>query len=158
MLKNSILALERLSFLVLFSSLTACATASAKDSKVACWQQESYQDKASYNQEVQNWYYSMPIVPDIFTLLRAYNVSKKYRSEALRLGNDKTAHCFMGCKISEEVNFKSAVYAAWRKEYDDLKDCNSNSHFEIADFNATIDGAENPNQCQIYCQKYLNKN
>jgi hypothetical protein len=48
----------------------------------------------------------------------------------------------VGCRISQEVNYRTAEYVGWYKEDQDIKDCNKSTHFDVADFDATVEGAQ----------------
>jgi hypothetical protein len=136
--------------------ISACATAAQKP---VCWQQEveiipntKYTSEEKYDSDLYSWEHEQPSTPNIFALFSAYQVYKKERPTALKM-QDKVAHCYIGCRISEEVNVKSAVFAAWKKELDDLTDCNPRTRFEVLDFEATVDGAHQAHECESYCHK-----
>ena len=63
----------------------------------------------------------------------------------------------MGCRIAEGTNLETAQYIAWNKEQDDLTDCKISTHFEINDYEATVDGAKQAASADI-CEKYCLKN
>jgi hypothetical protein len=87
------------------------------------------------------WIEIQPPLPAMSHLRKAKEVIDTEQDYALTLGTDKRAHCYMGCRISEDVNFETAKFAAWQKEYNDATDCDPETHFEVADYDATIDGA-----------------
>lgn len=111
--------------------------------------------------QMTDWKKVRPDMTGFSDLLNAKKIIDSERSYSLKLGNDKRAHCYLGCRISAEVDFESARFAAWQKEYSDATDCNPKTHFEIADFDATIKGARRGSQkpiqtkklCADYCKK-----
>ena len=96
-------------------------------------------------------------------LMKAYNVYTKEKKIADSLKNDKKAHCYMGCRIAQEVNFKTAEYVGWMKEDQDIRDCKASTHFDEADFVATVKGAElaqsalDGKACFSSCQKSVRR-
>ena len=113
--------------------------------------------------QMSEWMSAQPALPDFSFLISAKKIIDAERSYSLKLGNDKRAHCYLGCRIAGEVNFETAQFAAWQKEYNDATDCNTKSHFEIADYEATIKGAKRGSEkpqlrktkktCTDYCKK-----
>lgn len=115
-------------------------------------------------QQMNAWKAVRPDMPGFTDLLKAKKIIDAEKSYSLKLGNDKRAHCYLGCRISEDVNFETADFVAWQKEYNDATDCNQNTHFEIADYDATIKGARRGSSkklvkirtkklCTDYCKK-----
>lgn len=115
----------------------------------ACFTQEfnpatnkPFASQEDYNSALQEWEFRAPTNPGIFALARAYSVYNKEKTTAQQITYDKRAHCYVGCRISQEVDFRTAEYVGWLKEDRDIKDCNKNSHFDPADFDATVAGAQ----------------
>lgn len=92
-------------------------------------------------QQMTEWQSVQPQMPSLPFLFQAKKLIDAERNYSLTLGNDKRAHCYLGCRIGETVNFDTAHFIAWQKEYNDATDCNPKTHFEIADYEATIKGA-----------------
>lgn len=115
--------------------------------------------------QMKQWVSIQPEIPNFTDLLSAKRIIDAERSYALKFKNDKRAHCYLGCRISADVNFETARYAAWQKEYSDATDCNPKTHFEVADYDATIKGAQREvksperaglrKSCTDYCKKNL---
>jgi hypothetical protein len=115
-------------------------------------------------QQIKQWKTSQPELPDISDLYKAKKLIDAERKYSLKLGGDKRAHCYLGCRISHEVNFETARYAAWQKEYNDATDCDPKSLFEIADYEATLKGASyaadiarkkiSKKQCVLFCKTF----
>lgn len=111
-------------------------------------------------QQFTEWKAIKPLTPGLALLLKAKKIVDAEQDYALQLGTDKTAHCYLGCRISENVNFETAKFSAWQKEYNDATDCNPNTYFDVSDYDATIVGAifgSQPkqklrNKCASYCQ------
>lgn len=115
----------------------------------ACFSQEEspetlkpFTSVEEYNSVVQEWKYREPRSPGLVALARAYAVYSSEKAVTAKITGDKRAHCYVGCRISQEVDYRTAEYVGWYKEDKDIKDCNKNSHFDIADFDATADGAQ----------------
>ncbi len=112
--------------------------------------------------QMEEWMKIQPELPSFAHLIKAKKIIDAESKYALKLGNDKTAHCYLGCRISESVNFETAKFTAWQKEYNDATDCNSKTKFEVADYGATIKGAERSftktaNKCATYCKQLYKK-
>lgn len=104
-------------------------------------------------QQLQEWTAMKPKTPGLTFLLKAKKIVDAEQAYALTLGNDKTAHCYLGCRIGEDVNFETAHFFAWKKEYSDATDCDANTHFDVADYEATIIGAQASfKPCDRYCK------
>lgn len=102
---------------------------------------QAYASREAYDSELARWQH-MPrpsVGPiDLLTAYRAYRNEKSY---AETLGTDKATHCYMGCVIGIATSAKVTDYVGWLKEYQDLTDCDSTTHFEDADGIATSRGA-----------------
>ncbi|WP_295900000.1 hypothetical protein [uncultured Bdellovibrio sp.] len=94
-----------------------------------------------YQEELSRWRSQAPSTPNPFSLLKAYNVYSSEKAFANSMKSDKRAHCYMGCRISQSTNYKTADYVGWLKEERDLKDCNRNTHYDEEDYVATLRGA-----------------
>jgi hypothetical protein len=125
-------------------------TSSAFAADKSCYKQEFNPDTLKvfshvedYNSALQDWQAREPQHPGLVKLAAAYAIyrSEKQSNEALARIKDKRAHCYVGCRISQELDYRTAEYVGWYKEIKDIKDCNPESHFDPADFDATIDGA-----------------
>ena len=140
----------------------ACSTSAKANT---CWQNEAdpltqkpFQSEYDYNNLKKNWNSQKPVTPNPFQLIKAFATYKKEQSTADAFKNDKAAHCYIGCRIAQDTNYECADYAGWKKENDDLTDCQLQSYFEEEDYLATIAGAnagkDNPvkNFCIEYCQ------
>jgi hypothetical protein len=129
-----------------FSLLIIFFSHLALSAPVACWTNEinqktlnPYASEAEYKNDLLNWLnQSSEVNP--FMLVRAYQVYVQEKARALTLESDKMSHCYMGCRMRQETNFKTVRYVAWLKEKKDLTDCDPNTHFEVKDFEATILG------------------
>lgn len=117
-------------------------------SRPNCWILERTNSNTSafssftqWDSEKQSWMSCRPKSVAPYYLLSAYKIFKRDKSIALSIGTDKQAHCYLGCKMAKEINFETARYVAWLKEYYDLIDCDSSTHFEPNDFAATVYGA-----------------
>lgn len=115
----------------------------------ACHEQEYneesrkvFSSRDEYADAIRAWKARAPDTPHPIALWRAYNIYKKEHHKALSLGNDKRAHCYIGCRISQDIDFPTADYVGWYKEERDLSDCNRRTHFDEIDYIATIKGAE----------------
>lgn len=95
-----------------------------------------------YNSTLQEWRALAPQSPHILILARAYAVYASEKKNALAIGNDKQAHCYIGCRISQETTYRVAEFVGWLKEDRDIKDCRKQSHFDPADYTATVEGAQ----------------
>ncbi len=105
----------------------------------------------------ENWRAIEPAMPNPVLLLRAYSVFKFEEPLAKKMKNDKVAHCYMGCRLSQETDYRTADYVGWLKEERDIHDCDGRSHFDPEDYQATLRGAlggENhpePGLCRVLC-------
>ncbi|MBC7420975.1 MAG: hypothetical protein H7328_09630 [Bdellovibrio sp.] len=117
--------------------------------------------------QMAEWMDKEPSMPSLSFLIKAKKLIDAKRSYSLSLGGDKRAHCYLGCIISAEVDFETANFVAWQKEFSDATDCTPKTHFEIADYDATIKGAikgaikgsekslipKTKNLCADFCKK-----
>ena len=128
---------------ILFVILLSQAALAAENT---CWQheinaqtQQIYSSEIEYNQDKHNWHtrtsWANPIL-----LLKAYKVYQQEKANSQTLETDKMSHCYMGCRMRQRTDLRTVRYVAWMKEAMDLSDCNPESHFEVADFNATVLG------------------
>lgn len=113
-----------------------------------CWQNEinpatkrTYTSAAVWQAELDRWKTKEPKAPSLDQLFRAYEIYKNEKSAAQKLKNDKVKHCYIGCRIAQELNPQSAEYVGWYKEAQDLEDCERNTRFEEKDYEATLFGA-----------------
>jgi len=105
-------------------------------------------------QQMADWKSMKPPTPALGLLLKAKKIIEAEKEFSLTLGTDKTAHCYLGCRIDHDVNLETAKFIAWQKEYNDATDCDVNTHFDIGDFEATVWGTScNDGQCADFCKK-----
>lgn len=114
------------------------------------WQKEKYTDENgehsfdsedAYNQKVKEWDGKNPGFPGLWDAFWGREIALIIKDVWADKGgacNDKWLHCYIGCRIAEETNEDTAKYAAWYKEQNDLTDGNADTHFEEADYDATI--------------------
>jgi hypothetical protein len=132
---------------------------------IPCWYIEesdpvlanTFESKEYYYSAIYEWSKQRPALPNPILLAKAYSVYSSEKSLAESLGRDKRSHCYIGCRVAQETDFRTTNFMAWLKEDQDLKDCNRDTHFEVKDYNATIDGGlygiktNDPLLCQQYC-------
>jgi hypothetical protein len=142
--------------LSLFSALAFAQQANTN----SCWKTELnyttnkvYTSEKLYNAHRAYWSTFNKVTPDPISLSKAYFVYKAEIKRTEKFSKDKLKHCYMGCRISKEIDLPTAKYVAWSKEMDDINDCKIKSHFEIKDYEATVDGAQNPGSPRV-CEKY----
>lgn len=128
-----------------------------------CWKRESnpssgktFISEESWQESLGNWEQKEPETSSLLSLFVGNEVAKRSRKTARKLGSDKRAHCYTGCRISRTVDLETAIYAGWYKEHKDLTDCLKSSHFDPADYDATVVGGElglEPGSCKTKCRK-----
>lgn len=130
----------------------------SQSSDPLCWTKEidpatnlPYSSHQIWSQDVENWRHQQVPLANIVSLFKAFTVYQKEKQNTLPFGNDKLSHCYIGCRISQETNSKTAIYVGWLKEERDIKDCNLETHFELGDFEATEKGANLGQNKQIDC-------
>lgn len=127
-----------------------------------CWTNEenpaTSQPYSSFNEwdnDVYEWKQKFHSHFNLVSLANAFSAYSKEKIKAKSFGDDKVAHCYIGCKIAQKTNFKTSRFAAWYKELKDITDCRIESHFEIKDYDATILGAEagknKSTRCESIC-------
>ncbi len=134
----------------------------------ACWQAEIdpqthqvFNDEQTYQSVVSDWKSAKPATPSIFQQLSAYNIYKAERDNALALGTDKRAHCYLGCRIAQGASIKTGIYAGWKKEDDDLTDCKVDTHFDELDYVATelgVNASTKIENSQTACAQFCTSN
>ena len=100
------------------------------------------------------WMKLEPAIPNWISLTQFLSVAHKAHDYAeSKQGSDKVKHCFAGCFIQKKLNYTSAVMAGWLKELSDSSDCNPSTHFEKADYIATVAGAiaGKKHSCEDFC-------
>jgi hypothetical protein len=124
------------------------AGASAQSSGSDCFLSEIdpstkkvYQNKAQWDADLKGIWDSAPISRNPFLLFRGYEVSIVESRNAKGIGSDKRKHCYVGCRIAEEVGYDIAIYAGIYKEDLDLTDCKISTRFDRSDLLATLVGA-----------------
>lgn len=95
-----------------------------------------------WDQQLEQWMSEEPASPGLLRLGLAFAVYTNEKPKTKKLRGDKRKHCYMGCRISQELGYETAEYVAWLKEHEDLTDCNGSTYFEIRDFEVTVYGAE----------------
>lgn len=139
----------------------------------SCFQQEvdpstrrRYQNESQWQADVTRLEEKEPSRPGLYELYKGYQVYKAESALTLKLRSDKRAHCYIGCRIANEVSVPVAEYAAWYKESEDLTDCNPKSLFEWNDIIATQTGIEmvrqqpgvgNTEFCRQSCLRDVNR-
>lgn len=131
-----------------------------------CYQKEKnpvtrqvFQSEDEYNSVREAWAHRHPGTGNPFSLIKAYKIYKNEKTKAERMGTDKLAHCYMGCRISQETSFATADYVGWLKEDRDITDCNVSTHFDEDDYEATRRGAQfgesqrDPQGCEQACKQ-----
>jgi len=131
-----------------------------------CWTKEEnpatkqpYTSHEEWDNDVIAWKKKTHSSTNIVNFIKAYGIYSKEKAKANSFGHDKIAHCYMGCRLSQSINFKTADYLAWYKELKDITDCSMDSHFEDADYVATIVGAragqDKSIQCEAFCLTHI---
>ncbi|MBK9323810.1 MAG: hypothetical protein IPM97_12850 [Bdellovibrionaceae bacterium] len=100
-----------------------------------------YSTQLQYQLAKDEWRDETPGLSNPIELAFAYRVYRIEKNKAEALGIDKTAHCFIGCRVAQETSLQTAAYVGWLKEQRDLGDCKAESHFDKEDYLATIKGA-----------------
>jgi len=104
---------------------------------------------------VTDWLQVEPMAPNWKMLKNLNATALEARDYALtKHGSDKVLHCLAGCFVATKLDYISGVYLGWLKELLDASDCNANTHFEKADFEATQAGAiigAAKNSCESFC-------
>lgn len=115
-----------------------------------------------WNTALMNWDTQEPTDPGIIALYGAWTVYKTALSEIKgnkKFNGDKRKHCYVGCRIAQDVDEVTATYVAWYKEKKDLTDCVEGSYFELRDHEATLLGiklaekSKDPQYCLDECVK-----
>jgi hypothetical protein len=118
-----------------------------------------FTSEQEWQNELDNWEEAAPRTAGLLSLWKAYSLFTNEKDMARKMGTDKTAHCYLGCRISQETDYETADYVGWLKEQRDLKDCNINTHFDDLDYKATQKGAElgetqiDAKSCQEACKQ-----
>ncbi|MBL7545738.1 MAG: hypothetical protein JNL11_18100 [Bdellovibrionaceae bacterium] len=130
-----------------------------------CWTKEedpnSKQPYASlhiWQHERSHWLRFQKSQYNIIELVKAYQVYKQERDRANAFRDDKLAHCFIGCRVSQTTSLRTARYIGWLKEARDLTDCKIETHFEIADYEATVKGAMFGENKKVNCEQACKTN
>lgn len=91
---------------------------------------------------LEQWNAQEPADPGLLQLFFAWKVYNDELPTANTLKGDKRKHCYIGCRIAQDVAFDTSVYVAWHKEKQDLTDCEKGTFFEQRDYETTVHGAE----------------
>lgn len=125
-----------------------------------CWTQEKnsetrrpYSSAGVWEDDVTAWKNKPRPGLNPLSLLKVLSVYSDEKAKTASFKNDKIAHCYLGCTITQKVDFKMALYVAWYKEMTDLTDCQMNTHFEYKDYTATVLGAEKGKSSSVQCDK-----
>ena len=111
-----------------------------------------------WNLDLEEWNEREPARPSLWHLYKAYSVYKEQLPVATQFKHDKAQHCYMGCMIAQATSQDTVKYVAWLKESRDLQDCSKSTHFEEADYTATLLGgqigatASTADECSASCQ------
>ncbi len=127
----------------------ALSSASAAAKNIECWKSEGFKSRESYTKQQAQWKKLKPVSPnnaDLISAKLSFDVLKKTYFE-----NDKKLHCFIGCEVARIVNVRTSRYLGWLKEERDLNDCKSKTHFEVADYVATMWGANEGQKQSVNC-------
>ena len=127
-----------------------------------CWTKEEnpatkqpYTSHEEWDNDVKAWKMKSHLNTNIVNLAKAFRLYSNEKAKANSFGHDKVAHCYMGCRLSQGINYNTSDYLAWYKELKDVTDCSLDSHFEEADYVATVLGAnagkDKSIQCEAYC-------
>lgn len=135
-----------------------------------CYQKErnpntrqTFASEDEYQQFRERWADLSPGVGNPFALIKAYNIYKKEKAAAQKMRSDKLAHCYIGCRISQETSYHTADYVGWLKEDRDISDCSPNTRFDEEDYRATVRGAQfgesqnDANSCLQACKQVYNQ-
>ncbi|MBL7556738.1 MAG: hypothetical protein JNM24_13030 [Bdellovibrionaceae bacterium] len=133
-----------------------------------CWTKEensaTKQPYSSFNEwdnDVFEWKRKYHAQFNLVLLVKAFSAYSKERAKASSFGNDKIAHCYIGCRIAQRTDFRTSRFAAWYKEFKDITDCNMDTHFETKDYEATLLGAEagrnKKTNCELVCPSLIEK-
>lgn len=119
-----------------------------------CWKAEGFSNEQDYKNALDFLNSINPGFPGPIDALCGYKVGSDAKKKYGKSTNDKWLHCYIGCMIANKCNQDTALYAAWWKEYQDLADCKSNTHYDPSDFDATELGASytgNEQDCYDSC-------
>jgi len=142
----------------------ALGAAAAAESVGACYENEIdpqtkqiYQNEAQWKADREGLWAKAPSSPNFYRLKLGYDVSVEESKNSRGIGSDKRKHCYVGCRIANEVGHDVAVYAGYYKEDKDLLDCNPKTNFDLKDIEATVLGADialkNPDKADgEYCR------
>lgn len=107
---------------------------------------------------LKDWSASEPSSPGYVRLLLAWNLYNTEEAALKKIKGDKRKHCYMGCRIAQDISLETAIYVAWYKEKKDLTDCSIKTLFEEYDYEVTLKGAEmgQENSDSEYCLDQCN--
>ncbi|MCC6138541.1 MAG: hypothetical protein IT287_07900, partial [Bdellovibrionaceae bacterium] len=111
----------------------------------------------AWNATLEDWNSLEPLDPGFLQLFYAWDLYNKEEAIVAKIKGDKRKHCYMGCRIAQQVSLDTAIYVAWYKEKKDLTDCKANTYFEVRDHEVTLQGAElgqvsaEPQYCMDEC-------
>ena len=125
-----------------------------------CWKEEGFSSPAAFQAAVQDWKTRKPQMPNPIEIVRGLLALKKIEAQAEQVfpaTQDKSRHCYVGCRLAQKIDYRIAVYAGWEKERRDLNDCSHLTDFELKDYLATTYGAgigrdqSQPESCRTEC-------
>ena len=115
------------------------------------YQGRKFESVDEWSKVLQEWELKRSAFPGLSEAIRGAMVSLQ---EANRLKqdptilNDKWMHCVVGSAIALATNLRTATFAAWFKEREDLIDGKPHTSFDEDDYTATVDGAQQASQVQ----------
>ncbi len=118
-----------------------------------CWKIEGFPSEAAYENCKIDWDKKNPGFIGPYDTACGAAAGVIFSRRANPNWNDKYKHCWVGCQINNYCNAQAVIKAAWYKEWKDLTDCVSGTHFDPADYYATVAGAhKNDVDCDKYCR------
>lgn len=127
-------------FSLCFTSIATAQSACYENEKNVSTKKMFTEDE--WNSAISEWDSQEPQDPGLLKLFAAWNVYKKEAPAVKKIKGDKRKHCYIGCRIAQEVSYDTALYVAWMKEKEDITDCDASTLFEWRDFEVTVHGAE----------------
>lgn len=144
---------------IALSETTFAGTNSCYQSEIDVRTMKPFATIMDHQSEVARWQsFPRPSV-GVLDLGLAYWVYKLEASRASIFRSDKAKHCYFGCIIGLATSQKVVDFVGWKKEMDDLRDCNASTFFEDADYDATSLGGKlgalDKKDCAIKCRDYF---
>ncbi|MFQ6028989.1 MAG: hypothetical protein ACE5Q6_16030 [Dehalococcoidia bacterium] len=104
----------------------------------------SFESLEEWRRVVEDWEEQEPPSPGPLANIEGSRIGlsvSRQLDQHQDIENDKWKHCIVGAEIARTTSVKTAIYAGWLKEHQDLTDGLAGSQFDEADFEATRDGA-----------------